>query len=124
MKIIGITIITLLLAVPAAGQDLPGSVDDLRALRAQSDGPIIKVNGNTCFVSRAQSYAPSCWPSRPEHRPLHSRIPWGRVATVGFFAATGGMFGLGAGAEAIAVASKIGAIGGVIIDAEAHGDLD
>ena len=92
MRTTTIALVSLLLAAPAAGQDavapgdlisieelaaartLAGSVADLRALRAASDGPVVRLNGMTCFVWRAASYAPSCWPSRPEWKnPIKTR---------------------------------------------------
>ena len=145
MKTIGITIITLLFAVPAAGQDVatisadaltpaavtlsgvghlfhtdpppPDSVAGLRALRAKQDGPIVKVNGNTCFVSRAESYAPSCWPSRPEYEsPVRKAIVIGAIATA---AVIGVLWAQALGAPALSlpggkhVAGTAAAFGGV-----------
>ena len=148
MKTITIALVALLLAVPAAGQTatttpeqnaiinaaydaavqdasrLPGSVADLRALRAQQDGPIVHLNGNTCFVSRAESYAPSCWPSRPEWKPPHHHVPWRSVTMAGTFAALAAVPIHVGFWPAQAVAAKIGAVGGLIVDAVASGDAD
>ena len=95
MKAITIALVTLLLAAPAAGQGnpsdtLPGSVEDLRALRGDAESPYVHLNGNTCSVPRARSYKVRCWPSRPEHRPLLKRVPWKHVAIVAGTAAFAG----------------------------------
>ena len=105
MKAIVIALVTLLLAAPVAAQEEPrGHLEDLRAARLAADGPIVRMNGNTCFVSLAWAtrpdtdwYKPRCRPSRPEYR-----FPWQKVVV----AAAGAIIGAGVAGVAFAGADE------------------
>ena len=108
--------------VPAAAQEaqtLPASADDLRSMRAQQDGPIVKVDGHTCYVSRAWTYEPSCWPSRPEWtHPMDTRT----AMVIGIIAASA-FIGAGALTNLMTPAPIAGAMTGTVGSGAAIGGI-
>lgn len=76
-------------ALAGAEPENRGSVADLVSMRQAQESPFVTVNGNTCFVSRATTYAPRCHVT-----PEHDGFPWKRVAVTAGVIAAGAIVGV------------------------------